>query len=63
MNDTGADAVDNQSVTSVGTSNFGETMDVLKLSPVEVTLLRKSFDLLLDALGRGTVSGSLSELT
>ena len=48
-NDTNAEAVDNQSVT---TSNFGETMNVLTLSPVEVTLLRKSFDLLLASLGK-----------
>lgn len=43
-----SEVVDNQSVT---TSNFGETMNVLALSPVEVTLLRKSFDLLLASLG------------
>lgn len=44
-----SEVVDNQSVT---TSNFGETMNVLALSPVEVTLLRKSFDLLLASLGK-----------
>eukprot|EP00435_Cladocopium_sp_Y103_P027229 s4550_g6.t1 len=30
---------------------FGESMNVLKLNPTEVTLLRKSFDMLLVALG------------
>ena len=43
-----SEVIDNQSVT---TSNFGETMEVLKLSSVEVTVLRKSFDLLLESLG------------
>lgn len=32
-------------------ASFGETMNVLKLSPTEVSLLRKSFDMLLLALG------------
>ena len=44
-----AEGADNQSVT---TSNFGENMNVLTLSSVEVTLLRKSFDLLLASLGK-----------
>ncbi|CAL1127382.1 unnamed protein product [Cladocopium goreaui] len=36
---------------TAGNSNFGETMNVLKMNSTDITLLRTSFDLLLHAMG------------